>query len=359
MAFRRWISKLVLCFKNSNDRFSPFFCTIRCPMSLVNFFAFGPHGPHVSNPSGSKRNRPSSTRYLALFFSSASSAAAPARTVERVRWDAARVSMQVTSQTKLIPRVHGTSVIPSGRRSFSITSPGGSKMASTPPTANARRTTSFKLAWRLRRPAGFALQLNPWCPVMSTAFPQPAQECSRQTVPPRRCATAMRSELSSRRLPTVGVGSAWSHAPDSFSALANTRARSFGFAPTNMSPKKFSTIGVSHSFCTWRTPATGSSHPDSAPHSCIGSSTTSSMSNPGVILATNPCTAWTEAKKAEIASSAVRRIPRPPFRTGRDACLHTVSVIRVFVTIVTASRIMLSNSSSLRRNFHAGAVRRM
>ena len=120
MAFPRWISKLILCFKNSNDRFSPVFCTIRCPMSLSTSLHSVPMAHMFRILVARKEIALPARDTLALFFSSAFSAAAPARTVERARWDAARVSMQVTSQTKLIPRVHGTSVIPSGRRSFSI-----------------------------------------------------------------------------------------------------------------------------------------------------------------------------------------------------------------------------------------------
>jgi len=50
-----------------------------------------------------------------------------------------------------------------------------------------------------------------------------------------------------------------------------------------------------------------------------------------------------EAKKAEGASDDTRRTPRPPFLTGRLACIHWTSVRSVLVMVQTLS---LSRSSN-------------
>src|SRR6218665_352167 len=71
-------------------------------------------GPNVFRASGMKTCVLESSWYLACFLVAAASAAAPGVGDELRRYDAARVSATVASQTKLRPALQGIRVRPSG-----------------------------------------------------------------------------------------------------------------------------------------------------------------------------------------------------------------------------------------------------
>src|SRR6218665_1827611 len=83
-------------------------------------------GPNVSRGYGMKTCVLESSCYLACCLVAAASAAAPAVVDVLARYDAARVSATVASQTKLRPALQGIRVRPSGLFPSDLTSPGGS-----------------------------------------------------------------------------------------------------------------------------------------------------------------------------------------------------------------------------------------
>src|SRR6218665_2426993 len=80
-------------------------------------------GPNVSRASGMKTCVLESSLYMACFLVEAASAAAPAVVDVLARYDAARASATVASQTKLRPALQGIRVRPSGLLPSDLTSP--------------------------------------------------------------------------------------------------------------------------------------------------------------------------------------------------------------------------------------------
>src|SRR6218665_1382175 len=83
-------------------------------------------GPNVSRASGMKTCVLESSWHLACFLVAAASADAPAVVDVLARYDVARVSATVASQTKLRPALQGIRVRLSGLLPSDLTSPGGS-----------------------------------------------------------------------------------------------------------------------------------------------------------------------------------------------------------------------------------------
>src|SRR6218665_2912366 len=81
--------------------------------------------PNFSRAGGMKTCVLESSWYLAFFLVAAASAAAPAVVDVLARYDAARVSATVASQTKLRPALQGIRVRPSGLLPSGLISPGG------------------------------------------------------------------------------------------------------------------------------------------------------------------------------------------------------------------------------------------
>lgn len=134
---------LTLCCRYNVDRFSFVAIAILLPKSEINFFACGPHGPNVSNPSGTKWYCPSSELYSEILLSSAVDATQPAFRDVCFMYDFATVSPQVASHSKHFPTDQGIKVRPSGRLPSSLTVPGGSLIAGTPADTQPLRTVSF------------------------------------------------------------------------------------------------------------------------------------------------------------------------------------------------------------------------
>ena len=75
----------------------------------------GPKDPEVSKAMGMNRWLGSRWPYLASLICSALAATAPAYLMACGRFDGAKVSQQVASQTKILPLFQGIRVMPSGR----------------------------------------------------------------------------------------------------------------------------------------------------------------------------------------------------------------------------------------------------
>ena len=75
-------------------------------------------------------------------------ATAPGSLVALARWEGAKVSGQVASQTSSLPLLQGTSVIPSGRFPSERNKPVGSNLDGRRAVDIARWTISLIAAWR-------------------------------------------------------------------------------------------------------------------------------------------------------------------------------------------------------------------
>src|SRR5207237_10046281 len=137
------------------------------PTQFISFFAKGAYTPIVSIATGMNRKCGSRNWYFRSFSLSNSSAAAPGNLEVYVTRDGARVSPQVKSHTKDLPRLHGTMVIPSGLFPSSLEQPAGSRMFGTSAVRRARLIMSFTASCRDLRPADL-IHLRPCQPFDDT-----------------------------------------------------------------------------------------------------------------------------------------------------------------------------------------------
>ena len=146
-------------------------CDIRLPRSDRNYVASMLMNPPVSITIGTKWWVLLRQKYLFILFVAALMAAAPAHSVVSTMWEAAYVSVTVTSQASGLPRTHGISVAPSGRFPSVRDRPIGSLVARMWPFVTARQMRSFN--WECRMCLGeLFLQERPFNPLASTALPQ-------------------------------------------------------------------------------------------------------------------------------------------------------------------------------------------
>src|SRR5207237_2588458 len=109
--------------------------------------------------------------YLRSFSLSNSSAAAPGNLEVLIMRDGARVSPHVKSQTKDLPRLHGTRVIPSGLFPSALEHPAGSRIFGTSAVLKARLIMSFTASCLDLRPADLT-HFRPCQPFVLTSLPQ-------------------------------------------------------------------------------------------------------------------------------------------------------------------------------------------
>ena len=172
-------------------------CDIRPLRSDRNSVASMLMDPPVSVATGTKWCVLLRQEYLFILFAATLVAAAPAYSAVSTMWEAAQVSVTVTSQASGLRRTHGISVAPSGRIPSVRDRPIGSLVAGMWVFFTARQIMSFNCEWRmcLREPF---LQERPWSPLASTAVPQ-IQVCGWHVVDTNRYPTATRIASSDRR----------------------------------------------------------------------------------------------------------------------------------------------------------------
>ena len=90
-------------------------CDIRLPRSDRNSVASMLMDPPVSIAIGTKWCVLLRQEYLFILFAAALVAATPAHSAVSTMWEAAYVSVTLTSQASGLPRTHGINVAPSGR----------------------------------------------------------------------------------------------------------------------------------------------------------------------------------------------------------------------------------------------------
>ena len=95
----------------------------RLPMSSTMFFVDFPKTPVVSTAIGSNKYRAAISLYRLRLRSSVANAADPAVVADLLRLHSAYVSVQVQSQTRLLPFLYGKTVTPSGLLASSIKIP--------------------------------------------------------------------------------------------------------------------------------------------------------------------------------------------------------------------------------------------
>jgi len=81
--------------------------------------------------------------YLSSFLLAAASAAEPAQADVAFRYEAATLSVTVTSQVAQRPSFHGVSVRPSGRLPSALKKPFGSLIEGNPALVRERQSRSF------------------------------------------------------------------------------------------------------------------------------------------------------------------------------------------------------------------------
>src|SRR5688572_1606880 len=206
------------------SRWSPDTKAKSLPMSVIRDMQAAPMGPSVSKARGTNSYFSSRAVYLAVFLKAAISAAAPALMAVAETYDAAKVSITVTSQTRLLPTRHGIKVRPSGLLPSERTRPGGSFTAGKPAFMRLRHMMSFIAPCLaiLPKPRG---QDNPWLPLTLTVAPHP-QECGWQMATPSLRPTAILTASSLRRRPQVAIGNAYSQSPACCAETALYLARS-------------------------------------------------------------------------------------------------------------------------------------
>ena len=164
----------------------------------MNLAASLPKAPKVSIAIGTKSIEVGSWAYLADFSVSASEATIRGPRIARLIWLGARVSGQVRSQAKHRPSDHGIVETPSGLLLSPWTKPCGSSLDGTSTADKAVLMSPLMAECLAIQPLDFR-QLRPCNPVPSTGAPQ-MHWCGVQTGAPSRMATAMRKEVSSRRV---------------------------------------------------------------------------------------------------------------------------------------------------------------
>ena len=164
---------------------------------------------------------------MAFFLLSAKAATAPASLVALMRYEGAKVSGLVASQTRCFPLLQGTTVTPSGRFPSACSRPGGSRREGTFAVASDRCMMLFSAPWRWWRP-WLRRQLRPCVARASTSKPQCWQVWGLHKGVPRRNPTATLTVWSSMRRPREEIGRASNHAPDSLAEHASRRARALG-----------------------------------------------------------------------------------------------------------------------------------
>ena len=152
-ALPRCIVTLSLCIRNWNDRGSSVTALMRWPRSWKKADASSPKAPRVSTAIGVNWYSGDSDWYLVDLRLSASLAAAPGRRTAWFRLLAARVSVQVKSQTMQRPLAQGITVSPSGRLPSLLDNELGSSIAGISADARARFIKSLTALWRMWRPA--------------------------------------------------------------------------------------------------------------------------------------------------------------------------------------------------------------
>ena len=213
------------CSRKSVDLGSPDSVAIRRPRAFRKAVDLGPIAPMVSIAIGVKLWLAGSPRYFSVFLSSAFSATFPASWVACIRYEVAKVSGHVASQTSKRPACQGASVTPSGLFPSDLNRPVGSSLEGTWAAVRPRFTISLSAACRRCLPS-LHLQLSACLPKALTSAEQCWQQCGPQTGAPRRRPTATLTVSSSIRRPRADTGKALNQAPDSMVDTASRRERS-------------------------------------------------------------------------------------------------------------------------------------
>ena len=143
-------------------------CDIRLLRSDRNSVASMLMVPPVSIVIGTKWCVLLRQEYLFIVFAAALVSAVPAHSAVSAMWEAASVSVTVTSHASGLPRTHGISVASSGRFPSVPDRPIGSLVAGISVLFTSRQMRLFNSEWRIC-PGELLLQERPWSPLASTA----------------------------------------------------------------------------------------------------------------------------------------------------------------------------------------------
>src|SRR6267154_4994217 len=153
-AFPRWTASPMRCLKEGRDLGSPVWRTNLLPIWAIRSVASAPHGPRDSMAIGTNwiTSEFAKFEYLLRLSCSALAAAAPAAADVRARYEGAKVSGEVKSQTSWRPRDHANRVAPSAFFLSSFRRWRGSSSVWTSAALKALAIMSFAWEWRACRP---------------------------------------------------------------------------------------------------------------------------------------------------------------------------------------------------------------
>ena len=251
-----------------------------------------------------------------------------------------------------------TNFIPSVLFSSFKNRPVGSLEAGTPDRMHARKIMSFNILCLLVRPA-LLLHDNPWMPKASTIAPQ-GQPWGAHKFTPSLKPIATRTASSSSLKPQDETGLAFNQSPLCGACAARRRAL---LMSSEHDPKRHCRAccmeassqdlcltarlesGVGQLYLADQIPTTPSTNPSRG-----WKFTGSKAAWVGSVAAA-------EAKKAEGASKATLRIPKPPHLTGKFACIQCWSDSSQLEILPKIARCNSSNRTSAGWEAHGDALR--
>src|SRR6218665_1876491 len=243
---------------------------------------------------------------------------------------------------------YGISVTPSGHLPSSLVRPSRSFLEGMLALPSALHMISLIILCRCCLPALF-LQARPWRPLAVTLSLQLHRGGSHSIVP-SRIPTAIRITSSDRRRPNVVTGGASNQSPVCGAREASRRAWSSALlADSCKIVHALFVQQLSHALWRWVAAPVGGSEPVCAIHASsavLTSSSEVSADSDGSRFAWSSLVLAAEAKKAESASVAAERIPRPPCFSGRDAWSQFSSDSSTFKILDSP---LLSSESNLAR----------
>ena len=148
--------------------------------------------------------KPLSNISSSVLWCSASFVTALGLFTAQFKWLPARASGHVKFHTRQRPLAHGRTKRPSGCFPSSLHNDLGSSNAGTFADANVRLIRSLTALCRISQPADLR-HARPWVPELSTDWPL-TEVCGVHIMAPRRRDMAMRSGVSSSRVPTDEQG---------------------------------------------------------------------------------------------------------------------------------------------------------
>src|SRR5664279_1016332 len=150
--------------------------------------------------------------YFAIFSAAARSAAATAANAVCCKYDAAKVSYTVASQTKHFPLLHGIKVIPSGLLPSCLLNPGGSLTDCIFALVRPLQMMSFISACLCCRPPTFLH--DKLCSPRPSTIPPQTHRCGSQIFKPSLSPVATLISSSDKRSPIAATGKACNQSPE-------------------------------------------------------------------------------------------------------------------------------------------------